>query len=138
MDVIDLQQEENLRLLKKYNKQITTGRVVIYLLMAAVLVSGITVSLKFAMYTDLVLVVIVGTVFLGLTALSYKKPFISFVIISIISFLFFLVVVLDAVSNAGIIAESAILIPQLVVAGIMVRATLGARKYENLKKEMSE
>ena len=137
MALIDLQQEENQRILKKYNKQMTTGRVVIYLLMAVVLTAGIVASLKFAMYADLVLVVITGTVFLGLVALSYKKPFISFVIISILSFLFFLLVFYDAITNAGIIPESPILIPQLLVASIMVRAAMSARKYEVLKKELN-
>ncbi len=115
----------------------TTGRVVIYLLMAVVLTAGIVASLKFAMYTDLMLVVITGTIFLGLAALSYKKPFISFVIISILSFMFFLLVFYDAITNAGIVPESPILIPQLLVASIMVRAAMSAKKYETLKKEMS-
>lgn len=134
MDIIDLEQEQNQQLLKRYNKRMNTSRVVICMLSGIMLIAGVLLEFKYALHLELAITAVTGLLFLSLAALSYKKPFITLLAITIVCVLFLMVVLLDALDGNGLIAESAILIPQLLMVLIMWRGTASALKYERLKK----
>ncbi len=143
MDILDVDGHVTQALLKKYRRQINTARIIIFILIAFAFLG--TTQSEYRSGRE-VIGICIFSMFLIINILGYKWPFASLAIFTFFFGLAFIVTIsgslkliiarTDESSMPGMVVSIIMALIQVGYMYYMIRCTIDARKYEQLKKQM--